>query len=457
VKTLHPKLHAALLARRSDPAHQETVGREGIELIDLVCVNLYPFERTVARADVTDAEAVENIDIGGPTMVRAAAKNFEDVAVVVRPESYDAVIAELQESEGEISAETRHWLANEAFAMIAKYDAAISRWFAGRYEAYPQHWVVPTDKFLDLSYGENPHQTAAFYVETGARSHVLSRVAKLHGRALSFNNVLDLDSARRLLEEFEEPAAVIIKHNNPCGAAVAETVAEAYERALACDPLSAFGGVIALNRRVDRSLAERLHQNFIEVLIAPGFDDDALEVLRQKEAVRLLEDTERRAPAPELDMKRVRGGVLVQAPDRVTETRESMDVATKAAPDDSGWDDLLFAWKVCRHVRSNAIVFARGGATLGIGAGQMSRVDSVRIAIEKAHDAADEGNSRPLEGAVVASDAFFPFPDGPQRAIDEGAVAFIQPGGSVRDSEVISACDAAGAAMVFTGRRHFRH
>ena len=457
VKTLHPRLHAGLLAVRDDPAHQEVLEREGIELIDLVCVNLYPFERTVAGIDVSESDAVENIDIGGPTMIRAAAKNHGYVAVVVKPESYDAVLAELEEAGAEISAETRHWLANEAFAFTARYDAAISRWFGSRYEAYPGHWVMAHEKFLDLSYGENPHQTAALYVETGARSHVLSRVAKLHGRALSFNNVLDLDSARRLLAEFDRAAAVIVKHNNPCGAAVAESVGEAYERALACDPLSAFGGVIALNRPVDRALAERLHENFIEVLIAPGYGDGALEVLRRKEAVRILENTERRDPPPERDFKRVRGGLLAQEPDEVTETRESMETATKATPSEQQWDDLLFAWKVCRHVRSNAIVFARDGATLGVGAGQMSRVDSVRIAIEKAEDAAAEGVARPLEDSVVASDAFFPFPDGPERAIDAGAVALIQPGGSVRDSEVVAACDAAGASMVFTGRRHFRH
>ncbi len=458
VKTLHPRLHAALLAIRDDPEHQATLEAEGIEPIDLVCVNLYPFERTVAAADVTEAEAVENIDIGGPTMIRAAAKNHAYVAVVVKPESYDAVLAELQESGGALSAETRHWLANEAFAFTARYDAAISRWFSTRYEAYPEHWVMAHEKFLDLSYGENPHQTAALYVETGARSHVLSRVAKLHGRALSFNNVLDLDSARRMLDEFERSAAVIIKHNNPCGVAVADTVEEAYERALACDPLSAFGGVIALNRPVEKPLAERLHENFIEVLIAPGYDEDALSVLRLKESVRILEDTERRGYEPrEREVKRVRGGLLVQDPDRVTETRASMEVPTKASPSEEQWDDLLFAWKVCRHVRSNAIVFARDGATLGIGAGQMSRVDSVRIAIEKANDAAPEGDKAPLRGSVVASDAFFPFADGPERAIEAGAVAFIQPGGSVRDNEVLAACDEAGVAMVMTGRRHFRH
>ena len=458
VKTLHPHLHAGLLAVRDDPEHERTLEAEGIEPIDLVCVNLYPFERTVARRDVGEEEAVENIDIGGPTMIRAAAKNHRWVAVVVRPESYDAVLAELQEGSGEVSQETRHWLANEAFAVIARYDAAISRWFGMRYEAYPSHWVTSHEKFLDLSYGENPHQSAALYIETGARSHVLSRVAKLHGRALSFNNVLDLDAARRLLSEFDEPAAVIIKHNNPCGAAIGGDCTEAYEKALACDPLSAFGGVIALNGRVDRALAERLHENFIEVLIAPGYDDDALDVLGQKEAVRILENTERRGYEPrERDIKKVRGGILVQEPDRGTDERESMQIATSAQPTEAQWADLLFAWKVCRNVRSNAIVFAKGGATVGIGAGQMSRVDSVKIAVEKARDARGDEAEGALSGSVVASDAFFPFPDGPQMAIDAGATALIQPGGSVRDNEVVAACDEAGAAMVFTGRRHFRH
>ena len=458
VKTLHPRLHAGLLAVRDDPEHERTLEAEGIEPIDLVCVNLYPFERTVGRRDVTEEDAVENIDIGGPTMIRAAAKNHRWVAVVVRPESYDAVLAELHEQSGRISQETRHWLANEAFALIARYDAAISRWFGMRYEAYPSHWVMSHEKFLDLSYGENPHQTAALYVETGARSHVLSRVAKLHGRALSFNNVLDLDAARRLLAEFDEPAAVIIKHNNPCGAAIGGDCAEAYAKALACDPLSAFGGVIALNGRVDRTLAEKLHENFVEVLIAPGYDDDALEVLGQKEAVRILEDTERRGYEPrERDIKKVRGGILVQEPDRGTDEREAMQVATTSQPTEAQWNDLLFAWKVCRNVRSNAIVFAKDGATVGIGAGQMSRVDSVKIAVEKARDARGDQAAAALAGSAVASDAFFPFPDGPQMAIDAGASAFIQPGGSVRDNEVVAACDQARAAMVFTGRRHFRH
>ncbi len=458
VKTLHPRLHAALLAVRDDPEHMATLEAEGIEPIDLVCVNLYPFERTVARQDVSETEAVENIDIGGPTMIRAAAKNHRFVAVVVKPESYDAVLAELEDSGGRVSGETRHWLANEAFAFTAGYDAAISRWYGLRYEAFPGHWVMAHEKFLDLSYGENPHQKAALYVEVGARSHVLSRVSKRHGRALSFNNVLDLDAARRVLDDFEPATCAIVKHNNPCGVAIADHIGEAYEKALACDPLSAFGGVIALNRPVDRALAERLHQHFVEVLIAPGYDEDALEVLKQKEAVRLLEAIEQRSYEPrERDVKRVRGGLLVQEPDRIDDGRESLQIVTEASPEENQWEDLWFAWKVCRHVRSNAIVIAKDGATLGIGAGQMSRVDSVTIALSKTRDARGDDTDGLLAGSVVASDAFFPFPDGPQLAIDAGVTALVQPGGSVRDSEVIAACDKAGAAMAFTGRRHFRH
>jgi phosphoribosylaminoimidazolecarboxamide formyltransferase/IMP cyclohydrolase len=457
VKTLHPRLHAGLLAVRDDPEHVKVIEAEGIEPIDLVCVNLYPFERAVARQATSEAEAIENIDVGGPTMIRAAAKNHRFVVVVVQPESYDAVLAEMEESGG-VTAATRHWLANEAFALTARYDAAISRWFGARYEEFPEHWVIAHERFLDLSYGENPHQKAALYVETAARSHVLSRVAKLHGRALSFNNVLDLDAARRLLDEFERAACVIVKHNNPCGVAIGEAIGDAYDHALACDPMSAFGGVIALNRNVDRPLAERLHEHFIEVLIAPGYDDDALAVLRKKEAIRILETTEQRGEPPGgRDLKRIRGGLLVQDTDRIDSDRESMEVVTEASPEGTQFEDLWFAWKVCAHVRSNAIVIAKDGATVGVGAGQMSRVDSVRIAIEKAREARGGEGEAVLTGSVVASDAFFPFPDGPQMAMDAGATAFIQPGGSVRDSEVIAACDEAHAAMVFTGRRHFRH
>jgi phosphoribosylaminoimidazolecarboxamide formyltransferase / IMP cyclohydrolase len=458
VKTLHPRLHAALLARRGDPEHKATLEREGIEPIDLVCVNLYPFEESVAGRDVDPSIAIENIDIGGPTMIRAAAKNHEGVAVIVKPESYDAVLAELEETGGEVSQSTRHWLANEAFAETARYDAAISRWFSAHYEDFPEHLAIAYEKILDLSYGENPHQRAALYAEAGSRSHVLSRVSKLHGRALSFNNVLDLDSARRLLADFESPACVIVKHNNPCGVAIGENALQAYEKALACDPMSAFGGVIAINRPVGSDLAEALHHNFVEVLIAPGYEDGALDVLQQKEAIRILADDERRTTEPgERDMKRVRGGMLIQDRDGDPEPRELIEVVTGTKPDEGQWRDLLFAWTVVRHVRSNAIVIARDGATLGIGAGQMSRVDSVRLAVEKCREARGEEAEALLAGSAVASDAFFPFADGPQAAIEAGATGVIQPGGSKRDAEVIEACDEAGVAMVFTRHRHFRH
>jgi phosphoribosylaminoimidazolecarboxamide formyltransferase/IMP cyclohydrolase len=459
VKTLHPRLYAALLARRDDPEHVATLEREGIEPIDLVCVNLYPFEETIKSHEVEHELAIENIDIGGPTMIRAAAKNHAWVAVVVKPESYDAVCAELEESGGaELAASTRHWLANEAFAQTARYDAAISRWFSLSYEDFPEHLAIALEKELDLAYGENPHQRAALYSEVGVRSHALSGISKLHGRALSFNNVLDLDSARALTYEFDGPACTIVKHNNPCGAAVGEDALEAYTRALACDPLSAFGGVIALNRPIGVALAEALHENFVEVLIAPGFEDGALEVLQQKEAIRILCDEERRRANPgERDIKRVRGGLLIQDHDGDPEPRELMEVVTKAEPSEEQWRDMCFAWTVVRRVRSNAIVIGREGATLGIGAGQMSRVDSVRLAVEKCRDARGKEADGLLSGSAVASDAFFPFADGPELAIEAGATAVIQPGGSKRDAEVIEACDAAGVTMVFTKHRHFRH
>jgi phosphoribosylaminoimidazolecarboxamide formyltransferase/IMP cyclohydrolase len=458
VKTLHPRLHAALLARRGDREHMATLEREGIEPIDLVCVNLYPFEAAIAGNQVDHDFAIENIDIGGPTMIRAAAKNHDGVAVIVKPESYDAVCAELEESGGEISASTRHWLANEAFAQTARYDAAISRWFSTSYEDFPEHLAVAYEKVLDLSYGENPHQRAALYSEAGIRTHVLSRVSKVHGRALSFNNVLDLDSARCVVGDFPEPACAIVKHNNPCGVAIGEDALDAYRKALACDPMSAFGGVIALNRPLGVEVAEALHENFVEVLIAPGYDDRALEVLQQKEAIRILREDERRVPDPlERDSKRVLGGLLIQDRDGDPEPRETMEVVTRTAPSEEQWRDLLFAWTVVRHVRSNAIVIAKDGATIGIGAGQMSRVDSVRLAVEKCRDARGGDAAGLLAGSALASDAFFPFADGPQAAIDAGSTSVIQPGGSKRDGEVIEACDAGGVSMVFTKHRHFRH
>jgi phosphoribosylaminoimidazolecarboxamide formyltransferase / IMP cyclohydrolase len=540
VKTLHPRLYAGLLAVRSDSSHLQAAAEHGIEPVDLVCVNLYPFEQTVARGDASDAEVVENIDIGGPTMIRAAAKNHAYAAVLTDPADYAPVLAELRESGGRLSIATRERLAAAAFATTARYDAAIARWFAPRAhgEEFPPRWANAYEKAFDLRYGENPHQRAAYYAEVGAPTHLLAGVRQLHGKELSFNNLLDLDSARRLVEDFSDPACAIVKHNNPCGCALGRDVLAAYERAFACDPQSAFGGVIALNRPVDAACAEAISRQFVEVLLAPRFDGDALAVLTEKKNVRLLELPDWPEPVEGMEHKPVLGGVLVQERDFVSETPEQMSVMTARQPDEREWEDLRFAWQVCRHVRSNAIVIAREGATVGIGAGQMSRVDAVRIAIEKAregerqapgerggaavrrdggerergggrerggaavrhdggerergggherggaavrHDGGererggaavqqdgggrerggtaaepDAASSR-LAGASLASDAFFPFADGPQLAIDAGVSAIIQPGGSVRDEEVVAAADAGGIAMVATGVRHFRH
>jgi phosphoribosylaminoimidazolecarboxamide formyltransferase / IMP cyclohydrolase len=450
VKTLHPKLYAGLLARRDDPEHLRQAAEQGIEFVDLVCVNLYPFERTSSKRGVSGEEVIEDIDIGGPTMIRAAAKNHAFVASVVKPESYDAVLEELHTLGCRISAQTRAALALEAFSLTARYDAAIARWFSEREQEFPALYVRAYEKILDLSYGENPHQRAAYYAQAGARTHLLSMVSKLHGRELSFNNLLDLDAVRRLIGEFDAPAAAIVKHNNPCGCAVADSPRAAFERALATDPTSAFGGVVCVNRPVDNALAEQLNSMFLEMVFAPDYDEEACELLQQKQNLRILRDAERRAwPDTDHEMQRVRGGLLVQDRDASPESRDDMEVVTRRAPSEEEWNDLLFAWKVCKHVRSNAIVLARDMATVGVGAGQMSRVDSVRLAVEKA------GPS--LAGSVMASDAFFPFADGPEVAIDAGVRCIIQPGGSRRDTEVIEACDRTGVAMVLTARRHFRH
>jgi phosphoribosylaminoimidazolecarboxamide formyltransferase/IMP cyclohydrolase len=453
VKTLNPRIYAGLLAVRSDDEHVGTLNEHDVEPIDLVCVNLYPFERVSGQRGAEDDEVIENIDIGGPTLIRAAAKNHAFAAVVVTPESYDAVLGELEEAEGRLSLRTRHSLALEAFAYTARYDAAIARWFAEREDDFPAQYTRSFEKVLDLAYGENPHQRAAYYAETGARTHLMSMVSKVHGKELSFNNLLDLDAGRRIVEDFELPAVAIIKHNNPCGAAVGAGAGEAFEKALATDPQSAFGGVFCFNRRIDRAVAETLAGMFVEAVFAPGYDDDALELLQEKPNVRLLENQERRTiPLSEHDLKRVRGGLLVQDRDTGLEDREAMQVVTERKPSEEEWGELLFGMRVCKHVRSNAVVLSGGLGTLGVGAGQMSRVDSVRLAIDKAR-----AGGLSLDGAAMASDAFFPFPDGPQAAIDAGVRAVIQPGGSQRDHEIVEACDAAGVAMVFTARRHFRH
>jgi phosphoribosylaminoimidazolecarboxamide formyltransferase/IMP cyclohydrolase len=450
VKTLHPKLYAGLLAVRDNPQHIAAAQEHEVEFVDLVCVNLYPFERTAAARGASDAEVIENIDIGGPTMIRAAAKNHAYAAPVVSPASYDAVLAELRESGRRLSPSTRESLAAEAFAYTARYDTAIARWFQEKREDFPPLFVRAFEKVLELPYGENPHQRAAYYEQVGARTHVLSMVSQLGGKPISFNNLLDLDAGRLLLSEFQIPACVIIKHNNPAGVAVGASGIEAYRRALACDPMSAFGGVVCLNRSIDHELAQALSQQFIEVLFARGYEEDAVEVLSQKPNLRILDDGERRTPNMiEPHLRQVVGGMLVQDRDSDLEDRGEMQVVTERRPTEAEWQELSFAWKVCKHVRSNAIVFSSGLATVGVGAGQMSRVDAVRIGLEKARDG--------IRGAVMASDAYFPFSDGPELALQAGVTAIIQPGGSVRDPEVVAAVDRAGGTMVFTSRRHFLH
>ncbi len=450
VKTLHPRIHAAILARRDHVQDVETLDQQEIQPFDLVCVNLYPFSEVAGRYGVREEAAVEMIDIGGPSMLRGAAKNFAHCAPVCRPERYPSVLRELRESR-KLSLATRRALAAEAFATTAAYETAIARWF-GDVEAFPDTLVASFTKVMDLRYGENPHQRGAYYAEQDARVHLLSRVEQLHGKELSLINLLDLSAARLLLREFALPACAIVKHANPCGVAVAGTIRQAYERALASDPVSAFGMVCAVNRPVSAELGDALAERFVDVLFAPDYDERALETLERKEAIRILRDRERRGfPRGERDFKRVLGGLLVQDRDWDVDDREGMEVAC-GEPDEGCWGDLVFAWRVCKHVGSNAIVLARNLATIGIGGGQTSRVDSVKIALEKAR-----GHGHDLQGAVLASDAFFPFSDGPQAALDAGVTAIIQPGGSKRDDEVVEAVRKAGATMVLTGRRHFRH
>jgi phosphoribosylaminoimidazolecarboxamide formyltransferase / IMP cyclohydrolase len=450
VVTLHPAVHAGILARRDVASDVAELQKQGIPPIDLVCVNLYPFERTVGRLDVTWEQAIEQIDIGGPALLRAAAKNHEHVVPICRPEDYDAILEEFRVN-AEISIETRRALATRAFETTAAYDAAVARWF-GREDDFPETFVPVFDRVTELAYGENPHQRAAYYAQRGVRTHLLARVEQVQGKPLSFNNLGDLSAARLLVRELEGPAAVIVKHANPCGVALGSTIEEAYEKALAADPVSAYGGVVVLNRPVGNRLGRLLAQQFLEVLFAPGFSSAALGALGEKEAVRVLVDGERRSfVTTERDLHRVFGGLLVQDRDADGDPLDSMDVVC-GDPDTEAWDDLLFAWTVVKHVTSNAIVIARGRQTLGIGAGQMSRVDATRIAVDKAKEL---GHS--LEGAVLASDAFFPFADGPRIALEAGVRAIIQPGGSKRDPEVLDAVREAGATMVVTGRRHFRH
>lgn len=447
VKTLHPKVHGGILADRDKETHRQALKEHGIQAIDMVVVNLYPFEETIKKPNVTLEEAIENIDIGGPAMIRAAAKNHRHVIVLVDPKDYHWVLEALRER-GDLTQEERRRLAAKAFAHTGRYDSLITAYLDKTLgEDLPTNLGIFFRKVRELRYGENPHQRAAFYAEGGA-PWGLAQARQLQGKQLSYNNLLDLHSVLALALEFTDPVAVIAKHNNPCGVAVGDTPAQAYLRALACDPVSAYGGILAFNREVDGETAREIARIFVEAIIAPGFSPEAQEVLSAKANLRLLELN----PWPEKlkgwDLRRVAGGLLVQEPDTLL-FGDELRVVTKREPTEEEWRDLTFAWRVVKHVKSNAIVLARGGQTVGIGAGQMSRVDSVKIAVMKAHLS--------IQGSVVASDAFFPFPDGVEEASKAGVGAVIQPGGSIRDKEVIEAADRLGMAMVFTGMRHFRH
>ena len=461
VKTLHPKVHGGILFRRGEAGDRQQTAEHKIAPIDLVVVNLYPFEATAAKPGLTPEELIENIDIGGPTMVRSAAKNFESVAVVTDPADYAAVAAEIA-AHGEVSLATRLDLARKAFAVTARYDGKIATELERLSTAngsieISERPVLPArlhfafTRRQELRYGENPHQRAALYTPAGSIATGLSAARQLQGKELSYNNLVDLEAAITLAGEFLRPAVVIVKHNNPCGTAEQDTLVEAYAKALACDPISAFGGVMAFNRPLDAATAEEVAKLFVECLAAPGYEPAALEKFAAKKNLRLLQLPAAGSTRPEAEweLKRISGGVLVQEQDRHELAEGDLKVVTKRAPTREEIDAMLFGWKVCKHVKSNAIVFARAGQTVGVGAGQMSRVDSVKIAVMKAQ--------LPLAGSVVASDAFFPFPDGVEEAAKAGATAVIQPGGSVRDPEVIVAADRLGLAMVFCGVRHFRH
>jgi phosphoribosylaminoimidazolecarboxamide formyltransferase/IMP cyclohydrolase len=465
VKTLHPKVHGGILALREEASHTEAMSAHGIEGIDLVVVNLYPFEQTVAKEGVQRAEAIEQIDIGGPSMVRSAAKNHRYVGIVTDPEDYGRVLDELQRCEGALGDDLRRELACKAFALTARYDAAISRWMFEQEvveektdEPFPPSFALAGVKALDLRYGENPHQRAAFYTCGGSTEPSVAAAEVLNGKALSYNNLVDLDAAHALAKEFDGPFVAVTKHNNPCGAAAADTVEAALEAAWAGDPLSAFGSVLAFTRPVNLACADFLvsGNRFVEAIIAPSFDDDAFELLTKKpkwgKSVRLLACGAYGPSirdARDIEVKKLVGGFLLQDRDLNISDPERLECATEAKATEEQLEAMLFAERIAKHVKSNAIVLAKGTRVLGVGAGQMSRVDAVRMAIHKAGD--------DVSGAALASDAFFPFPDGVEAAMEAGVTAILQPGGSVRDSEVVAACDAHGVTMVFTGERHFRH
>ncbi|MFC1517813.1 bifunctional phosphoribosylaminoimidazolecarboxamide formyltransferase/IMP cyclohydrolase [Candidatus Margulisiibacteriota bacterium] len=439
VKTLHPKIHGGLLSLRANKEHMQTVEEHGIGLIDLVIVNLYPFEKTIQKEKVTLEEAIENIDIGGPSMLRSAAKNYQSVGVVTDPSDYPVVIKELKENNGQLTKETKEKLAVKVFEQTSYYDGLIFNYLKGQYsngsEPMPEKFALSLPKAQELRYGENPHQKAAYYGKP---------YKQLQGKELSFNNIIDIDAAAMIVADFKEPAATVIKHTNPCGAATDKDIFKAYEKALAGDPVSAFGGIVGLNREVPEELAAKLVELFLEVIVAPSFSKEALKILKEKKNLRLIETDFTQAP---YDIKRTVHGLLVQDRDEMTTTKKDLKTVTNTKSKDT--DNLLFAWKMCRHVKSNAIVLAKDSALLGVGAGQMSRIDSLELAIKKSRS--------DTKGSVMASDAFFPFRDCVDKAKEAGITEIIQPGGSKRDQESIDACNEHKIAMLFTGKRHFKH
>lgn len=454
VKTLHPSIHGAILAQRDNPEHLRQLKENGIIPIDMVIINLYPFETVINKPGVSLDEALENIDVGGPTMIRAAAKNYAFVAVVTSSDQYHFILEELEQNNGELGHETRQKLALEAFRLTHRYDGAITRYLQNLdfAEEYSKNVVLSFEKIQELRYGENPHQTAAFYREIGNPDKGLTDLIQLHGRELSFNNIMDLDSVIKIVKTFEGPCSVIVKHNNPCGVAIGDNIYFALEKALATDPVSAFGGILGFNRMLDIQTAEKLKDLFIEAIIAPDYEEAAFLLLSKKKNLRLLRLSLEQEALAGYDYKRVAGGLLIQRYDDKGIHDIELKVVTQRQPEAPEWEALRFAWKIVKWVKSNAVVFCRKDRTIGIGAGQMSRVDSSRFAIDKARQA-----GLALSGTVVASDAFFPFRDGVDAAAEAGATAIIQPGGSVRDDEVIQAADEHCLAMVFTGVRHFRH
>lgn len=457
VKTLHPKIHGGVLAKRSEPEHLKQIKRYKIPLIDLVVVNLYPFDKTIADVKVKLEDAIEMIDIGGPAMLRSAAKNFKDVAVVSNPDRYQEILAELEKNDSALSDGTCESLSVEAFGHTAQYDATIHEFLKGRLlgtDKFPNFLYLTFRKLQGLRYGENPHQEAAFYADFTALLYGLATMKRLHGKELSFNNILDLNAALQIVRDFNSPCACIIKHNSPCGVAVSDKLYKAYKYAFECDSLSAFGGIVGLNRKVDLKTAKEIYSSgFLECIIAPAYETSAIKILKKRKNLRIIEFKGslkgKREGTYSYDIKKVEGGLLIQEPDELEITRDDLKVVTKGKPKDREIKSLLFAWKAVKHVKSNAIVIAKDEQTIGIGGGQTSRVESVKIAIKKA--------GKNVKGSCLASDGFFPKPDSVELAAKAKVTAIIQPGGSIRDKEVIRTADKAGIAMVFTGIRHFKH